>query len=115
MFKMFQRNDFSARFIYKENNIPKDINGWEYIFVIKNENDNSSNDSKALLKKRVLIENSVDGVFYVNLTSTDTSIAVGTYETQLLLTRINPDTGLRQNSTIFTDKVRILENLVKEV
>lgn len=115
MFKMIQRNDFSAKFIYKENDIAKDVNGWEYIFVIKQENDNSPNDNKALLKKRVLIENSLNGIFFVNLTSQETNIAPGQYNTQLLLTRINPDNNLRQISTIFTDKVRVLENYVKEI
>lgn len=79
--KIYQRNTFDLKITCKVENdqgvlVPKNLLGYTVNFIVKNKCDNLDNDSKSLLNKNIILNDTdaENGTFYIHLTAEETNI-----------------------------------------
>jgi hypothetical protein len=74
----FRKDGFARALVIKENDVVKDITGWSFAFMVKDDRDDP--DTEALITKALTLSGTpTDGTASLALTSTDTDIDPGTY------------------------------------
>lgn len=117
MITEYQKNSFSIEFVVvdvDESGIktPVDISNGIFTFIVKRGDDNSENDTSAVIKK--IINLGVDsqtqqGIVTIPLYSSDMDIPVSIYNMQGQI-----ESTTIELATVYNDRLQVLNNLVKE-
>jgi hypothetical protein len=112
MRQIYRRNPWNLEIQYQSGNSFIDLSNYTLTFIVKKTVDNSQNDSDAIIKKVVTIPSNAGNTYIFSLTSEDTNVKAGTYNTEFQLSKT---IGLETTYiTMEQNQLTIIDTFIKE-